>query len=505
MRAPGRDKLAAMSMTAEPFVAAEVPAGESASLLEEILAAAKIPQADDRYRALERALRTVLDRGVLDRPEAHVIDRALVDLLIAEIDQRMTRQIDEILHHPTFQRLEAAWRGLRFAVDRIDFRENIRVEFLNCSKEDLLADFEDMLEVPKCGLYKIVYSTEFGQFGGRPFGAIISTYDVGPGPQDIFLLQKCAAVATMAHAPFIATAAPSFFGLKDYLNIPHLKDLHALFEGPQYTKYTAFRDTEDARYVGLLLPRFLLRLPYGAGTVPVKAFNYEEDVVGNHNAYLWGAPGFAFATRIADSFARYRWCLHIIGPSSGGTVENMVLHQYEAMGYLQTKIPTEIMITERREYELAEEGFIGFTYRKDSDNACFFSANSTQRPKYFGLSEEGRAAEMNHRLGTQLPYMFVICRLSHYIKVLQREQIGTWKERIDLEKELNDWIGQYVSNMEVTTAAVRAKRPLRQAKITVTDVEGNAGWYKVDMQVRPHFKYMGAHFNLNLVGKLDKE
>jgi type VI secretion system protein ImpC len=494
-----------MSMTAEPFVAAEAPAAESASLLEEILAASRISQADDRYRALERALRTVLDQGVLARPEAHVIDRALVDLLISEIDQRMSRQIDEILHHPTFQRLEAAWRGLKFLVDRVDFRENTRIEFLNCSKEDLVADFEDMLEVPKCGLYKIVYSTEFGQFGGRPFAALISAYDVGPGPQDIFLMQKCAAVATMAHAPFLATAAPSFFGLKDYLNIPNLKDIHALFEGPQYTKYNAFRDTEDARYVGLLLPRFLLRLPYGPGTVPVKAFNYEEDVVGKHGAYLWGAPGFAFATRIAESFARYRWCLHIIGPSSGGTVDSMVLHQYEAMGYLQTKIPIEIMLTERREFELAEEGFIGFTYRKDSDNACFFSANSTQRPKYFGLSEEGRSAEMNHRLGTQLPYMFVICRLSHYIKVLQREQIGTWKERGDLEKELNDWIGQYVSNMEVTTAAVRAKRPLRQAKIVVAEVEGNAGWYKVDMQVRPHFKYMGAHFNLNLVGKLDKE
>jgi type VI secretion system protein ImpC len=458
----------------------------------------------------------VLDQGVLARPEATAIDRPLVDLLISEIDTKMSRQIDEILHHPTFQRLEAAWRSLKFLVDRVDFRENIKIDFVNCSKDDLLADFEDTPEVPKSGLYKLVYSAEFGQFGGRPYAAMVSSYDIGPGgrgaeavggahPQDMVLLQKCAAVATMAHAPFLATAAPQFFGLKNYLNIPNLKDIHALFEGPQYTKYNAFRDTEDARYVGLILPRFLLRLPYGAGTVPVRAFNYEEDVTGNHDAYLWGAPTVAFATRIAESFARYRWCLNIIGPSSGGTVDSMVLHQYEAMGYLQTKIPTEIMLTERREFELAEEGFIGFTYRKDADNACFFSANSVQRPKYFGMSEEGRAAEMNHRLGTQLPYMFIISRLSHYIKVLQREQIGTWKERTDLEKELNEWIGQYVSNMEVTTAAVRAKRPLRHAKVSVTDVEGNAGWFRVDLQVRPHFKYMGAHFNLNLVGKLDKE
>jgi type VI secretion system protein ImpC len=497
-----------MSMEAQDLIATvlEAPMEEAPpSLLDEMLAGCSVKRADVRYPDVERGLREILDLVVVAGRELGDIDRPLVDLLISEIDLKMSRQIDEILHHPTFQRLEAAWRGLKFALERIDFRENTRVEFVNCSKEDLLADFEDTPEVPKSGLYKLVYSAEFGQFGGKPVAAIFSNYDFGPGPQDILLLQKCASVATMAHAPFFATAAPQFFGLKNYLNIPNLKDLHALFEGPQYTKYNAFRDTEDARYVGLLLPRFLLRLPYGPGTVPVKAFNYEEDVVGNHEAYCWGAPAYAFSTRLAESFARYRWCLNIIGPTSGGTVDGMVLHQYEAMGHLQTKIPTEIMLTERREWELAEEGFIGFTYRKDSDNACFFSANSVQRPKTFGLSDEGRAAEMNHRLGTQLPYMFVVSRLSHYIKVLQREQIGTWKERTDLEKELNDWINQYVADMDVVSASVRARRPLRKARVAVTDVEGNAGWFKVDLQVRPHFKYMGAYFMLNLVGKLDKE
>ncbi len=493
------------ALPAEPLVAPpEVPA-EERSLLEELMAETRIPPADDRYalvsRGLAAAVRTVTGPG----REGQILDKVFVDLLIAEIDERMSRQIDFILHHPTFQRLEAAWRGLKFVIDRVDFRENIRVEFLNCSKDDLLADFEDTPEVPKSGLYKLVYSAEFGQFGGKPVAAIFANYDFGPDPQDILLLQKCASVAAMSHAPFLAGAGPRFFGLDNYLNLPNLKDIHALFEGPQYTKYNSFRETEDARYVGLMLPRFLLRLPYGAGTVPVRAFNYEEDVVGKHEAYLWGSPTFAFATRLAESFARYRWCPNIIGPASGGTVEGLVLHQYEAMGHLQTKIPTEIMLTERREYELSEEGFIGFTYRKDSDNACFFSANSVQKPKYFGQSEEGRVAEMNHRLGTQLPYMFIVCRLSHYIKVMQREQIGSWKERVDMEKELNDWISQYVADMDVASAAVRARRPLRRAKITVSDVAGNAGWYKVDLSVRPHFKYMGASFNINMVGKLDKE
>jgi type VI secretion system protein ImpC len=478
---------------------------EGGSLLDEILAETKMTPGDEGYDVAKRGVQAFIAELVAPKREGEKVDKAFVDALIAEIDQKLSRQIDEIIHHPTFQKLESAWRGLKFVVDRTDFRENIKVELLNCSKEDLLADFEDSPEVPKSGLYKTVYSAEYGQFGGRPYGAIIANYDFGPGPQDIALLQKCAAVATMAHAPFIAAAGPQFFGLKDYLNLPNLKDLKSLFEGPQYTKYTSFRETEDSRYVGLVLPRFLLRLPFGTNTVPVKSFNYEEDVIGKHDAYCWGNAVYAFATRLADSFAKYRWCPNIIGPQAGGSVENLPLHQYEAMGEVQTKVPTEIMLTERREYELSEEGFIGLTFRKDSDNACFFSANSVQKPKYFGQSEEGRAAEMNYRLGTQLPYMFIMCRIAHYLKVLQREQIGSWKERSDLEKELNDWIGQYVADQDLVSAAVRGRRPLRKARIIVTEVEGNAGWYKVDMQVRPHFKYMGAFFTLSLVGKLDKE
>ncbi len=478
---------------------------EGGSLLEEILAETKMTPGDEGYEIAKRGVQAFIAELVTPKREGEKIDKALVDALIAEIDVKLSKQIDEIIHHPTFQKLESAWRSLKFVIDRVDFRENIKVEVLNCSKEDLLADFEDAPEVPKSGLYKIVYSAEYGTFGGRPFGAIVANYDFGPGPQDVALLQKCAAVATMSHAPFFAAAGPGFFGLKDYINLPNLKDLKSLFEGPQYTKWQAFRESEDARYVGLTLPRFLLRLPFGANTVPVKAFNYEEDVIGKHDAYCWGNAAFAMATRIADSFAKFRWCPNIIGPQAGGAVENLPLHQYEAMGEIQTKIPTEIVLTERREFELSEEGFIGLTYRKDSDNACFFSANSAQKPKYFGQSEEGRAAELNYRLGTQLPYMMIMCRLSHYLKVLQREQIGTWKERADLERELNDWIGQYVADQDVVSAAIRGRRPLRKAQITVEDVEGNAGWYKVDMKVRPHFKYMGAFFTLSLVGKLDKE
>jgi type VI secretion system protein ImpC len=433
------------------------------------------------------------------------VHQSVVNQMIAEIDKKLSSQVDAILHHSDVQKLESAWRGLKFAIDRTNLRENIKMQILNVSKEDLLADFEDAPEITKSGLYKQVYTAEYGQFGGEPVGAMIANYEFSASSPDIALLQNVAAVGAMAHTPFVASAGPKFFGEDDFLKMPNLKDLHAIFEGPQYAKWNGFRESEDARYMALTLPRFLLRLPYDEQNNPVKAFTYNETVTDDHKNYLWGNASFAFATRLADSFAKYRWCPNIIGPQSGGTVDDLPLHQYEAMGEIQTKIPTEVLISERREFELAEEGFVALAMRKGSDNACFFSANSCQKAKFFGTSKEGKEAEANYKLGTQLPYMMIINRLAHYIKVLQREQIGSWKERTDLERELNTWIRQYVSDQDVVDPRVRGRRPLRQAQITVSDVEGDPGWYKVDMKVRPHFKYMGAFFTLSLVGKLDKQ
>jgi type VI secretion system protein ImpC len=475
------------------------------SILDDILSETKLTPTDDGYDVTRMGIKALLKELLSPKHQNEKVDKAFADALIAEIDEKISRQVDVVLHHPDFQKLESAWRGLKFAVDHTDFRENIKVELLNVSKADLMTDFEDAPEITKSGLYKIAYTAEYGTFGGKPYGCMFANYEFGPGPQDIQLLQNCAAVSAMAHAPFFAAAGPAFFGDKDFLKLPNLRDLHAIFEGPQYTKWNSFRSSEDSRYVGLCMPRFLLRLPYGNKTQPAKTFSYEEDVVGRHERYCWGNSAFAMASRIADSFAKFRWCPNIIGPQAGGSVEDLPLHQYEAMGEIQTKCPTEVQISERREFELSEEGFIGLTFRKDADNACFFSANSCQKPKTFGQSAEGKDAELNYRLGTQLPYMFVICRMAHYIKVLQREQIGSWKERQDLERELNTWIGQYVADQDGVSAAIRGRRPLRKASITVEDVPGNAGWYKVDMKVRPHFKYMGAFFTLSLVGKLDKE
>lgn len=483
----------------------DAPVGEqSGSLLDELLATSKVRPGNESYDITKQGIQTFLSSLLEPGRVTDRVTAGLADEMIAELDKKLCRQVDAILHHPDFQRLESSWRSLKFLVDRTNFRENIKIEVMNASKDDLLSDFEDSPEITKCGLYKNCYTAEYGQFGGQPYGAIIANYEFGPGSSDIKVLQNCAAVAAMAHAPFIAAAGAEFFGIDDFTKLPDLKDLSSIFESPQYTKWQGFRESDDARNVGLVLPHFLLRTPYGQNTTPSKMFNYEENVSDGHNQFLWGNAAFAFASRLTASFADYRWCANIIGPRGGGTVGDLPIYNYEAMGELQTKIPTEMLISERREFELAEQGFIALAMRKNSDNAAFFSANSCQKPKFFGNTKEGKEAETNYKLGTQLPYIFVVSRLAHYIKVLQRENIGTWKERADLEGELNNWVRQYVADMDAPGPEVRSRRPLRSAQIEVHDVEGDPGWYRVSMLVRPHFKYMGASFTLSLVGKLDK-
>lgn len=474
------------------------------SLLDEILAETHMRPGDEGYEVARSGVGAFIAQMLAPSHRGEKVDKVLVDAMIAEIDRKLSEQLDVILHAPALQRLESSWRGLKHLVDRTDFRENVRIELLSSTKEELATDFEDSPEITKCGLYRLAYSAEYGTFGGQPYGLMVSAYELDHGPVDMAMLKSCAAVAAMSHAPFLSAASCRFFGVQSWTEVPKLKDLQSLFEGPQYARWRSFRDNEDARYVGLTAPRMLLRLPYGNATSPVRAFHYEESTEA-HDDYLWGSTTFALAARIADSFAKYRWCANIIGPQAGGAVEDLPLHQFDAMGEVQTKIPTEIALTERREFELAEQGFIGLVHRKGSDNAAFFSANSCQRPKTFGISAEGKLAETNHRLGTQLPYMFVITRLAHYLKVLQREQIGTWKERADLERELNKWISQYVVDMENPEPSVRSRRPLRQAQVIVEDVAGQPGWYRCGLRVRPHFKYMGASFTLSLVGRLDKQ
>lgn len=478
---------------------------EGVSLLDEITSQTKRTPKDEDYGVVKRGVEVLLAEMLKGREKGQKVDKKMVDAMIAELDGKLSGQLDEILHNPTFQEIESAWRGLKLLVDRTDFRENNKIELLQCQKDELLEDFEDSPEIPKSGLYKKVYSDEYGTFGGEPVGAIVANYAFGPGPQDVKLLQNVAAVATMAHAPFIASAGPEFFGLDEFSGLPNLKDLSSIFEGPQYAKWRSFRESDDARNVGLTLPRYLGRLPYGEDTVPVKSFNYEEKVTGDHEKYLWCNAAFTFAANMTRAFAQNRYCANIVGPKGGGAVEDLPLHAFEEMGATTSKIPTEIQLTERREFELAEEGFMGLTYRKGSDNACFFSANSCQKPKFFGNTKEGKENETNYKLGTQLPYTFLVSRLAHYLKVIQRENIGKDQSKSAMQKELQNWIRQYVNETDTPHPGTTGKRPFRQAQITVDDVEGNPGWYKVDLKVVPHFKFQGAFFTLGLVGKLDTE
>ncbi len=491
-------------MSEETVLEAEATA-TAGGLLDQIMAKTNLVPQDDAYDVAKKGVEAFIAEMLQGDTQDEPINKARVDRMIAVVDQKISRQMDEILHHPDIQEMESTWRSLKLLIDRTNFRENIKIELISISKQDLLEDFELSPEVPQSGLYKHVYSSGYGQFGGDPVGLMLGMYQFSSSTPDLKLLQYCASVGAMAHAPFISSVAPQFFGVDSYTQLGDLKDLSSIFEGPQYAKWRGLRESEDARYVGLTAPRFLLRNPYDPIENPVKTFQYRETVETDHEHYLWGNSAALMAERINDSFAKYRWCPNIIGPQSGGAVKDLPVHVYESMGQLEQKIPTEVLVTDRREFEMAEEGFIALTMRKGSDNAAFFSANSIQKPKRFANTPEGQDAQTNYKLGTQLPYMFIINRLAHYIKVLQREQIGSWKERADLERELNAWIVQYVADQDNPPSEVRSRRPLRAAKIDVSDVAGDPGWYRVSMSVRPHFKYMGANFELSLVGRLDKD
>ncbi len=473
------------------------------SLLDEIMQQTRLKPEDDGYETAKKGVEAFIGDLLTPSRKGEKVEQKVVDKMIEEIDTRISAQVDEIMHQPEFQKLESAWRGVKMVVDRSDFRENIRMEMLSVSKEEMMEDFEDAPDITKSGLYKHVYSAEYGQFGGKPYGSIISDYQFGPGAQDVALLSKLSSVSAMSHAPFIAGAGAEFFGLDSFEGMPNLKDLESIFEGPQYAKWQSFRESDDSRNVGLALPRFLLRQPYGPEN-KTKSFDYSENVEGSKENFLWGNASYAFATNLTRSYAKYRWTPNIIGPQSGGMVEDLPIHQYTENGEIKHMPPVEVTLSDRREFELSEQGFMGLTVRKGSDNATFFSANSPQKPKFFGNDPEAKQAETNYKLGTELPYLYVVNRLAHYIKVLQRENIGSWKTRSELENELQTWIRQYVADQDNPPAAVRSKRPLREAKITVTEDPGNPGWFRVDMSVRPHFKYMGSSFTLSLAGKLDK-
>ncbi|MCD1127733.1 type VI secretion system contractile sheath large subunit [Jinshanibacter sp. LJY008] len=429
------------------------------------------------------------------------LDKSLLDFHISQIDKQLSEQLDAVMHHPEFQSIESAWRGLKFLVDRTDFRRNVRIEVLDASKEALQQDFEDAPETIQTGFYRHTYIQEYDTPGGEPIGVTISNFEFDRGPQDVALLRNISKVAAAAHMPFIASVGPAFFGKNNMEEVAAIKDIANYFDRAEYTKWKSFRDTDDSRYVGLTLPRVLARLPYGPDTVPVRNFNYTEEVKGpDHDRYLWTNASFAFAANMVKSFVRNGWCVQVRGPQAGGLVDDLPIHLYDLGTGNQVKIPTEVLIPETREFEFANLGFIPLSFYKNRDYACFFSANSAQKPALYDTKE----ATANSRINARLPYIFLLSRIAHYLKVIQRENIGATKDRRVLELELNAWINNLVTEMTDPSDEVQASHPLRQAKVIVEDIDDNPGFFRVKTFLIPHFQIEGMDINLSMVSQMPK-
>ncbi|MFC0228483.1 type VI secretion system contractile sheath large subunit [Serratia aquatilis] len=446
-------------------------------------------------RDIALLLRTLPEQG-----RGVTLSIMLIDRLLRELDQRLSEQMDAILHAPLFQRIESSWRALALLVDNIPFNENIQLTLLHATKEELLADFEFSSEITTSGYYRHVYEAGYGQFGGVPVAAVIGAYDFTPGVADIKLLRFLSVVSSMAHAPFLSAADATFFGVDSLADLPSIRDLDAVMSSPTHIRWQALRAFPDARYLGLTVCKFLLREPYTQTSNRVRQFTYQENV-GSHHHLLWGNSAFLLATCLAGSFARYRWCPNIIGADSGGAIRNLPAHYYSALGRWQEKIPTEVLLSDQWQYSLSMAGFIPLGVRKKGQDVVFYSANSVQLAESAGLTPE---AKVNQQLGTQLPYLFIITRLAHTIKVLQRERLGGWKNRGDLQYQLNTWLKRFVSDQDNPPASVRSRRPLRAARIEVQEVDNDPGWYLTQLHVQPHFKHMGSNFVLALTGRLDK-
>ena len=456
----------------------------------------------DRGAMVSAALRVFMDAVSEEEKPVDQIDKYLFDRLITSVDEKISAQLDAIMHHEEFQDLESSWRELKFLVDRTDFRQNVEIEVLNASKDTLRESFEDSPELIQSPLYEHIYTNAFDQPGANPYGAVISGYEFDNSPPDVALMRNVSKVAASAHCPFIGSVGPQFFGKDSMEEWKKIPDLTAYMETADYNAWNSFRDSPDSRYLGLTFPRFMLRLPYGEDTAPVENFNYEEDVKGtDHDKYLWGNSAFAFATNMVQAFMEDGWCVQIRGPQSGGKVEDLPVHIYDEGRGDEMKIPTEVPISETLEFECSNLGFMPMSHYQGEDYAVFFSANSTQQPTEY--DEEWATA--NSRINARLPYIFLASRISHYLKVLQRENIGSTKNRKLIEEELNDWLSKHVTEMPNPSPEQIARYPLRQGEVEVEEVPDNPGFFKVDTQIMPHFQIEGMDISLSLVSKMPKE
>ncbi|MFY0565825.1 type VI secretion system contractile sheath large subunit [Archangium lansingense] len=480
--------------------------------------------ADEATQAEQGLLATLIQQGRLARDEGQMararelmgefVEQApnlavsdkpdlmkLIGEQISDIEKKIGGQLDEVLHHKDFQKLEASWRGLHMLVRESETGTNLKLRVMHASKHELLDDGARAPDFDQSALFKKVYEEEYGTFGGQPYGVLLGDYEFGRTPMDTDLLKFISQVAAAAHAPFISAASPSLFDLDSFADIGAPRDLARQFESTDLANWRSFRQSEDSRYVALVLPHVLMRLPYGPDTAPVDGLgDYKENVDGrDHRKYLWGNAAYAMGQRITNAFALYQWCANIRGVEGGGIVQELPIHSFHTgEGELAQKCPTEVAITDRREKELNDLGFIALCYEKGTNKAAFFGSQTANKPRRFDTPE----ANANAELSAQLPYILATSRFAHYLKGMMRDKIGGFASREEVSDFLNRWINRYVQLNDEASFATKARQPLREARIEVTEVPGRPGAYRAVVFLRPHFQLNELTASIRLVADL---
>lgn len=471
------------------------------SLLDQIVSASRVARSETEHShakgIIAELVREVLDGTVVVSENLSVT----LDARVAELDRLISEQLSEVMHHPDFQKLEATWTGLNYLVKQTATGSTMKLAIFNASKKELVKDFKSAIDFDQSALFKKVYEEEYGTFGGSPYGALIGDFEVTRQAEDMYFLEQMSHVAAAAHAPFLSAASPELFGLESFTEMGRQRDMSKIFDTVDYVKWRSFRESEDARYVGLALPRFLGRLPYDPkdGTT-TEGFNFVERVDGSdHSKYLWVNAAYAFGARLTAAFENYGWCAAIRGVEGGGLVEDLPTHTFKTdEGEVALKCPTEIAITDRREKELSDLGFIPLVHCKNTDYAAFFGAQSAQKQRKYNSD----AANANAALSSQLQYMFAVCRIAHYMKAMMRDKIGSFASANNVQDFLNTWIKQYVTTDDNAPQEVKAAYPLREASVEVTEVPGRPGVYRAVSFIRPHFQLDELSVSLRLVAEL---
>jgi len=478
---------------------ATADAGDFASLLQKQFK----PQTDRAKDEVEAAVRTMAQQALEKTTVIGTDVIESINSMIAAIDKKMSEQINAIIHNKDFQQLESAWRGLHYLVNNTETDEMLKIRVMNISKKDLHKTLRKFKGAAwdQSPIFKKLYEEEFGQLGGQPYGCLVGDYYFDHNAPDVELLGEVAKIAAAIHAPFISGTSPSLLQMESYSELANPRDLTKIFTTPEYAGWRSLRESEDARYLGLTMPRFLARSPYGAKSNPVEAFDFEEDTAGaDSGKYAWANAAYAMATNINRSFKLYGWCSRIRGIEAGGAVEGLPTHAFPTDdGGVDMKCPTEIAISDRREAELAKNGFMPLIHKKNSDFAAFIGAQSLQKPATYDDPD----ATANANLAARLPYLFATCRFAHYLKCIVRDKIGSFKTKDEVQSWLSSWIVQYVDGDPThSSEEVKARMPLADAEVVVEEVEGNPGFYTSKFFLRPHYQLEGLTVSLRLTSKL---